>query len=114
MQILEQAVKGTGTLDDGKLADYIHKNEFDTIVGKIRFDARGEWANPRLLMIQYQNIQGNNLDQYRRSGKAVNCTRQNTKTVSFSIRSPSKTGNRRCRSRRQSLLKDRVHSLSIK
>jgi branched-chain amino acid transport system substrate-binding protein len=71
MQILEQAVKATGTLDDGKLADYIHKNEFDTIVGKIRFDARGEWATPRLLMIQYQNIQGNNLDQYRTSGKAV-------------------------------------------
>jgi branched-chain amino acid transport system substrate-binding protein len=65
MQILEQAVKATGTLDDGKLADYIHRNEFDTIVGKIRFDARGEWATPRLLMIQYQNIQGNNLDQYR-------------------------------------------------
>jgi branched-chain amino acid transport system substrate-binding protein len=32
---------------------------------------RGEWATPRLLMIQYQNIQGNNLDQYRTSGKAV-------------------------------------------
>jgi branched-chain amino acid transport system substrate-binding protein len=71
MQILEQAVKATGTLDDSKLADYIHNNEFDTIVGKIRFDARGEWATPRLLMIQYQDIQSNNLDQYRTPGKAV-------------------------------------------
>jgi branched-chain amino acid transport system substrate-binding protein len=71
MQILEKAVKATGTLDDTKLADYIHKNEFDTIVGKIRFDAKGEWATPRLLMIQYQNVEGNNLDQYRRPGKAV-------------------------------------------
>jgi branched-chain amino acid transport system substrate-binding protein len=71
MQILEQAVKATGTLDDAKLADYIHKNEFDTIVGKVRFDAKGEWATPRLLMIQYQNIQGGNLDQYRKPGKAV-------------------------------------------
>jgi branched-chain amino acid transport system substrate-binding protein len=71
MQILEQAVKATGTLDDTKLADYIHKNEFDTIVGKIRFDAKGEWATPRLLMIQYQNVEGNNLDQYRKPGKAV-------------------------------------------
>ena len=60
-----------GTLDDAKLADYIHKNEFDTIVGKVRFDAKGEWATPRLLMIQYQNIEGSNLDQYRKPGKAV-------------------------------------------
>jgi len=71
MQVLEQAVKATGTLNDDKLADYIHKNEFDTIVGKIRFDTKGEWATPRLLMIQYQNIEGSNLDQYRTAGKAV-------------------------------------------
>ena len=71
MQVLEQAVKATGTLNDDQLADYIHKNEFDTIVGKIRFDTKGEWATPRLLMIQYQNIEGSNLDQYRTAGKAV-------------------------------------------
>jgi branched-chain amino acid transport system substrate-binding protein len=71
MQVLEQAVKATGTLDDGKLADYIHNSAFDTIVGQIRFDAKGEWATPRLLMIQYQNIEGSNLDQYRTPGKAV-------------------------------------------
>lgn len=71
MQVLEQAVKATGTPDDAKLADYIHRNEFDTIVGKIRFDGKGEWAKPRLLMIQYQNIAGSNLDQYRKPGKAV-------------------------------------------
>jgi branched-chain amino acid transport system substrate-binding protein len=71
MQVIEQAVKATGSLDDGKLADYIHRNAFDTIVGTIRFDAKGEWATPRLLMIQYQNIEGGNLDQYRKPGKAV-------------------------------------------
>jgi len=71
MQVIEQAVKATGTLDDGKLADYIHKNEFNTIVGNIRFDAKGEWTKARLLMIQYQNIDGGNLDQYRTPGKAV-------------------------------------------
>jgi branched-chain amino acid transport system substrate-binding protein len=71
MQVIEQAVKATGTLDDGKLADYIHNNEFNTIVGNIRFDAKGEWAKSRLLMIQYQNIDGSGLDQYRTPGKAV-------------------------------------------
>jgi branched-chain amino acid transport system substrate-binding protein len=71
MQILEQAVKATGSLDDGKLADYIHKSAFNTIVGEIRFDEKGEWAKPRLLMVQFQNVQGGNLDQYMTSGKQV-------------------------------------------
>jgi branched-chain amino acid transport system substrate-binding protein len=71
MQVIEQAVKATHSLDDGKLADYIHKNEFNTIVGNIRFDAKGEWATPRLLMVQLQNIQGSGLDQYRTPGKQV-------------------------------------------
>jgi branched-chain amino acid transport system substrate-binding protein len=71
MQVLEQAVKATGSLDDSKLADYIHKNGFDTIVGNIRFDEKGEWAKPRLLMVQFQNVDGNGLDQYRTSGKQV-------------------------------------------
>jgi branched-chain amino acid transport system substrate-binding protein len=71
MQVLEQAVKATGNLDDSKLADYIHKNGFDTIVGNIRFDEKGEWAKPRLLMVQFQNVDGNGLDQYRASGKQV-------------------------------------------
>jgi branched-chain amino acid transport system substrate-binding protein len=71
MQVLEQAVKTTGTLDDGKLADYIHKSEFKTIVGDIRFDAKGEWATPRLLMTQFQNVDSSGIDQFRTPGKEV-------------------------------------------
>jgi len=71
MQVLEQAIKATGSLDDGKLAEYIHKSAFNTIVGGIRFDAKGEWATPRLLLVQFQNVDGNNLDQYRTAGKQV-------------------------------------------
>jgi branched-chain amino acid transport system substrate-binding protein len=64
MQVLEQAVTKTGSLNDDKLADYIHQNEFDTIVGKYRFDAMGEWATPRVIMVQFQNVQGAGLEQY--------------------------------------------------
>jgi len=71
MQVLEQAVKSTGSLDDGKLADYIHNNEFNTIVGKLRFDEKGEWAKPRLLMVQFQNVEGGGLDQFKNGGKEV-------------------------------------------
>jgi branched-chain amino acid transport system substrate-binding protein len=68
MQVLEQAIKATGSLDDGKLADYIHKNTFNTIVGEFGFDERGEWAKPRVLMVQFQNIKGNGLEQYTKEG----------------------------------------------
>ena len=44
MQVLEQAIGKVGNLDQGKIADYIHKNEFDTFVGKVRFAQNGEWA----------------------------------------------------------------------
>ena len=37
MQVLEQAIKATGGLDQAKLADYMHKTTFDTFVGKVRF-----------------------------------------------------------------------------
>ena len=64
MQILEQAIKATGTVDDDKLADYLHKNTFKTIVGDVRFNELGEWADPRVIMVQFQNIQGAGLEQY--------------------------------------------------
>jgi branched-chain amino acid transport system substrate-binding protein len=64
MQVLEQAVKATGSLNDDKLAAYIHANAFNTIVGEIRFNDLGEWAQARALMVQFQNIQGTGLDQY--------------------------------------------------
>ena len=71
MQVLEQAIKATGTLDDDKLADYIHKNTFKTIVGDIRFNELGEWADARVIMVQFQNIQGTGLEQYMTGHKQV-------------------------------------------
>jgi branched-chain amino acid transport system substrate-binding protein len=71
MQVLEQAVKGTGSLNDDKLADYIHKTAFNTIVGEIKFNALGEWATARTLMVQFQNIEGSGLEQYITGHKQV-------------------------------------------
>jgi branched-chain amino acid transport system substrate-binding protein len=64
MQVLEQAVTATKSLDDDVLAKYIHQTAFNTIVGEIRFDALGEWQTPRMLIVQFQNVQGNGLEQY--------------------------------------------------
>ena len=77
MQILEQAIKAVGTLDDGKLAEYIHKTTFKTVVGDIKFAPDGEWAKPRILLVQYQNIVGNVVDNSNRRASRSLFTRLN-------------------------------------
>jgi branched-chain amino acid transport system substrate-binding protein len=71
MQILEAAVSSAKTLDDAKLAETIKATTFDTVAGKIKFGARGEWTEPRLLLIQYRGIEGNGVDQFKQAGKEV-------------------------------------------
>jgi branched-chain amino acid transport system substrate-binding protein len=68
MQVLEQAIKATGSLDQAKLADYMHAYEFDTYVGKVRFAKNGEWSIPRMMTVQYHSVTGNDLEQWMRPG----------------------------------------------
>jgi branched-chain amino acid transport system substrate-binding protein len=68
MEVLEQAIKGVGSLDQAKLADYMHNHEFDTYVGKVRFGKNGEWAQPRMLAVQYHGVTGNDLEQWKKPG----------------------------------------------
>jgi branched-chain amino acid transport system substrate-binding protein len=70
-QVLEQAVEGTGSLDQDKLAQYMHATIFKTIMGDIKFGPDGEWAEPRILTIQYQDVRGNDLEQFSRPGVQV-------------------------------------------
>ncbi len=71
MQILEAAIKAVGSTDDQKLADYIRSTSFTTIVGDIKFGARGEWAEPRILLGQYRGGVGNDVEQFKQAGKKV-------------------------------------------
>jgi branched-chain amino acid transport system substrate-binding protein len=71
MQILGQAVEATKGLDQKTLAEYIHKTAFDTVVGKVRFGADGEWAESRVVYTQARGIVGNDLDQFKQPGKEV-------------------------------------------
>jgi len=68
MQVLEQAIKATGSLDQAQLAEYMHKYEFDTYVGKVRFAKNGEWSAPRMLTVQYHGVVGNDLEQWMKAG----------------------------------------------
>jgi branched-chain amino acid transport system substrate-binding protein len=71
MQILETAIKAVGSLEDGKLAEYIRNNSFDTVMGTIGFGDRGEWAQPRILLVQYRGIVGTDIEQFKLPGKQV-------------------------------------------
>jgi len=65
LQVLGQAIEATKSLDDAKLIDYMHKATFKTILGDVKFGANGEWAQSRVLQVQFQNIKGNDIGQFR-------------------------------------------------
>jgi branched-chain amino acid transport system substrate-binding protein len=65
LQVLQQAIVATESLDDAKLGNYIHSNTFKTVVGDVRFGANGELARSRILQVQFQNIKSNDLAQFK-------------------------------------------------
>ncbi len=71
MQVLEAAITAAGAVDDAKIAEQLHTQTFQTVVGEIKFGDRGEWATPRLLLAQFRGISGNDLEQFKQPGKQV-------------------------------------------
>jgi len=65
LQVLQQAVEGTKSLDDAKLGDYIRANTFKTVVGDVKFGTKGEWAQSRVLQVQFQHVKGNDVAQFK-------------------------------------------------
>ena len=63
--VLTEAVAETRSLDHDKLADYLHKAKFNTVAGNFSFAQDGEWSQTRQVWTQFQNVQPNNLDQFR-------------------------------------------------
>jgi branched-chain amino acid transport system substrate-binding protein len=70
-QMLEQAITATKSLDHKVLAEYLRKNEMKTIVGPIRYGKDGEWATPRVVMIQFRGVVDKNVEQFHQAGKQV-------------------------------------------
>jgi branched-chain amino acid transport system substrate-binding protein len=68
-QVINQAVSETKSLDHDVLAKHIHSHSFKTVVGDLSFGKDGEWSKPRALFTQFQNIEPNNLDQFRSGAK---------------------------------------------
>jgi branched-chain amino acid transport system substrate-binding protein len=65
MQVLQQAVQAAQSLNDDKLADALRTGTFKTIVGDIRFGPNGEWVEPRVMAVQFQNVKPNDMEQFR-------------------------------------------------
>ena len=70
-QMYEQAINATKSLDHKRLADYLRKNEMQTIVGPIRYGPDGEWANARVVQAQFRGVTDKNTDQFREVGKQI-------------------------------------------
>ena len=65
MQIIEQAVAGTGSLDDTRLTQFTRDASFKTVLGDVKFGKGGTWSEPRVLQVQYQNIQAADLSDFK-------------------------------------------------
>ena len=71
LQVLGQAVDATKSLDQDKLADYLRKSTFKTIVGGIKFGPNGEWEEARVLQVQFHDVQSSDLEQWKTADKQM-------------------------------------------
>jgi branched-chain amino acid transport system substrate-binding protein len=77
MQVVAQAVEATGGFDDARLAAYARGATFHTVMGAVRFAAGGEWAEPRVLQVQFRGISGHTVDQFRNGSRQIVVTPPN-------------------------------------
>ena len=70
-QVLEQGVAGAKSLDQDKVAQWLHSHELHTVLGNFSFNEDGEWKTSRFLTVQYRNITGKTLDQFSDPAKVA-------------------------------------------
>jgi len=71
MQVVARAVEATGGFDDASLAAYARSTTFDTVMGAITFGVNGEWAEPRVLQVQFQGISGHEVGQFQNGSRQI-------------------------------------------
>src|SRR6478609_6069330 len=70
-QLIEAAIKATGSLDQKALAKYLREHEIATIVGPIAFSPDGERKETATLMAQFRGVVDKDVEQFRKPGKQV-------------------------------------------
>jgi branched-chain amino acid transport system substrate-binding protein len=68
--IVGDAIAGTKSVDDAKIADFFRKTTFKTIMGSWSYGPGGEWTKSGMMQVQYHDVKdGNDIEQWR--GMAV-------------------------------------------
>ncbi len=71
LQVLGDAATAVGSLNQDKMAAYIHAHTFNTVAGDITFNSDGEWTKARIISTQFQHITTGSLDEFKDPHKAV-------------------------------------------
>jgi branched-chain amino acid transport system substrate-binding protein len=64
LQIMGEAVAAVGSLDQNKIAAWLHTHTVPTVWGDMSFAEDGEWTEARVPIVQYRGITGKTLDQF--------------------------------------------------
>ena len=65
LEVLGDAIAGSKSINDDKIAEWLRTNPAPTIMGDIKFGKNGEWAQSRMLQVQYHDIKSGELDQFK-------------------------------------------------
>src|SRR5947209_13538382 len=65
LQVLQQAVEGAQSLDQEKIAQYLRTHTMKTSVGDIEYAPNGEWKEARVIQVQFHDVKGSDLDQWK-------------------------------------------------
>jgi branched-chain amino acid transport system substrate-binding protein len=71
LQVLGEAVEGTKSLDQDKVAEYVRSHTFKTVAGDVKFGPDGEWAEARVLQVQFQHVKGTDVEQFKNPATQV-------------------------------------------
>lgn len=56
ISLLGDAIKGSNSIDDNKIADWLRKNHHKTIMGEWDYGKNGEWTKSSVMQVQYHSI----------------------------------------------------------
>lgn len=71
LQVLGDAATAVGSLDQTKIAAYIHTHSFKTVAGDISFGPDGEWTKSRFILVQFRDIKSGSLAEFKDPKKVV-------------------------------------------
>ena len=69
MEVVAAAVEGTKSLDQDKIAEFVRSHTIKTVVGDVKWGPNGEWAEARVLAVQFHDVKGSDLDQFKDDSK---------------------------------------------